>query len=545
MTGGLSTLTHYLGRHWSRDQLAYLASLDAPLTGPRGLRRWLGQQDAGAFVKLYFPDEFVLDFAPVHRRFLADIDDIRARAVSGQRGVKLARAIPRGHAKTTFYSRVLPAHGFSYGWSPLTVLLGNTQTAAERLNKNLRETLLGSAAWCEDFPEIAGGASWGSDRIDYAGRTIVAFGVGNGAIRGVSNPVRPRLIIGDDLDDDQLVRSQVQLDAAIEWLNKSVLQLGDNVRFTSSFIFVGTVIRRTSIMGHLLGRPDFDRLVEAGVKRFADRQDLWAEWEAWFLERARDGAQPTDAEADEFYQAHKAEMLEGTQVLWDRPDAYYYLMVYRLAAGKAAFQAEIQNAPDEAGGALGRPAYIRRADLPPLAECERLAALDPTEKGGARNDLAAYVEVLFHPRTRRLFVDYVDSQRRSYKDTIAAIVKRLKDHQAAGVYLDGFWVEENAAGGIQADLLNERLGAAGVHTVPTKFYSSRPKAEKIEALAEYTDRGQLFVVEDVAAQLATEWEAWPHGRNDDTLDAVGTVVMQLKDQGRLDLVAPTGPWAIG
>ena len=533
-------LAYYLKRHLTKDHLAYLLALGAPLTGPQGLRRWVAGIDAEAFTRLYFGSEFSLDFAPVHQRFLGDITEIRARSVAGRRGLKLARAIPRGHAKTTFYSRLLPLHGFLYGWSPLTVLLGNTDKAAQRLLKNIINVIDTTPEIQEDFPDYKGDY-WGAERITSTWNTsIVVFGVGSGSIRGVSSPQRPRLVIGDDLDDDQLVRSEYQLDVAREWLDKAVMPLGDNVRFTSTFIFVGTIIKKTSLMAGILTRPDFDPLIEQGIKRFATNQPLWDQWRQWFLKLTTDGSQPKDADEDTFYQEHKAAMLEGTEVLWDRPDGYYYIMVYRLAAGDAAFFSEVQNTPQEANGTLGRPRYISRADLPPLEECEVLAALDPTEKGGANNDLAAYVELLFHPRTRRLFVNYLDAKRRSYKETIDAVSGRLLAHQQGGTWLDGFWVEENAAGGVVADLLNERLAALGVQTRPTKFYSSLPKPEKIEPLAEYTARNQLFIVEDLDNQLVTEWEAWPHGRNDDSLDAVGTIVRHLKNAGRLDLVKKAG-----
>jgi hypothetical protein len=535
-------LLTYLKRHLTRDAMAYLVQLDAPLTGPLGLRRWVAGLDLEAFVRLYFNDEFTLDFAPVHRAFLKDMDAIRTRATSGQRGVKLARAIPRGHAKTTFYSRVLPAHGFLYNWSPLTVLLGNTQTSAERLLKNIKEVLERSPEIAEDFPDLKGG-TWGTERLEGPeGQTITAFGRGNGGIRGVSNPRRPSLIVGDDLDDDDLVRSQVQVDAATDWLNRAVLQLGDNVRFTTSFVFVGTVLSKTSLIWGLLNRPDFQALVEKGVKRWAAREDLWAEWEAQYLALARDGKQPADADGDLFYQGHKVDMLDGTEVLWDRPDAYYYLMVYRLASPRG-FPTEIQNSPADGANTLGRPAYIARGMLPPRSECEWLAALDPTEKGGKKNDLAAYAEAWFHPRTRRLFIVHLDAKRRSYQQTIQTIVDRLTSCQADGDYLDGFWVEENAAGGVISDLLAERLSAQGVTTAPQKFYSGSQdhKSDKIEALAEYTARGQLFLVDDLDAELAAEWEAWPGSRNDDALDAVGTIVSKLRDAERLDLVQVTGP----
>ena len=115
-------IIRYLKRHITKDQFKLLLDTGVPLTGANGLRRWLCERDIEAFAKLYFPEEFALELPPIHHTFVADIEEIRRRALAGEPGLKVARAIPRGHSKTTYYSRLMPLHGLLYGWSPLTVL---------------------------------------------------------------------------------------------------------------------------------------------------------------------------------------------------------------------------------------------------------------------------------------------------------------------------------------------------------------------------------------------------------------------------------------
>lgn len=528
----LNALVCYLKRHLSTDVFELLMANGVAATGPTGLRRWVAERDVEAFAKLYFPDEFTLDLAPIHKLFVSDISDIRTRQITRQAGLKVARAIPRGHSKTTWYGRIMPLHALLYGWSALTVLLGNTQSSAERLLANIRNLAETNDAIREDFPAIQGGV-WQSARIETTtGNTIVCFGVGNGAVRGVSKPgKRPSLIIADDLDDDASVRSPVQLEANTEWWDKAILALGDNVSFTTSFVVTGTLIRKTSLMQHILDSADFHSTVEQGVKRFSARQDLWSEWQDWYLAEAAAGNAPKDADSDTFYQSHKDHMLAGTQVLWERPDGYYSLMLYRLARGTAAFESEIQNQPGESGGALGK---MQKVALPTnLQEWQLLASLDPTIKGAKTNDRAAWVEVLFNRRERKLVVSYVNAEQRSYAKTINDVVKRMKDSTK---HYDGLWIESNAHGEPIADQLDTRIKQAGLFYEVIRVNNNLPKDVRINSLAEYIERGQLVAADSIDPEFFNELEGYPGYRFDDILDALATIVLQMRNARHLDFI---------
>lgn len=528
----LNTLLIFAVKHLSQDQLDNLAAHCIPLFGPNGLRRYLAERDIEAFVKLYFPDEFYLDFPPIHKRMLADIQEVRDRCVAGRPGVKLARAIPRNHAKSTYYSRVLPLHGFLFGWSPLTVILGNNDDAAKRFVANVKNVVEFNPALLEDFPGIKG-QYWGNEKLEASnGVVITSFGVGSGSIRGVSTGQhRPSLVILDDIDDDRSVRSAVELANNKDWLDKTVMALGDNVSYTTSFVAVGTIIRKTSLMKYILDSADFDSLIEQRIKRWSTNPALWQQWEAQYLDCAREGIQPKDASEDAFYQEHKDALLADTEVLWDKRDEYYYAMVYRLARGMAAFNSEMQNAPQDTAGAFGNLTFV---SLPTdEREYDLLAALDPTEKGGKSNDLAAYVEVLFHRKRKQVIVSYVDAKQRSYSDTIDAVVKRVRFR---GKRYSGFWVETNAAGGIIRDLLSERFHQEAIPFNVSGVHNTLKKEERIDALSEFIQRGQLLFADNLAPELHAELDSWPLSQTDDCLDAIATIVLYLKNQGLMDLL---------
>lgn len=525
----LDTLRYYASRLLSPVELQRIRAV--PLFGPGGLRKWIASRSIEAFVKLYFPDEFTLPLAPIHHQMLADMQQVCDRQVAGLPGLKLARAIPRNHAKSTFYSRLLPLHGFLFDWSKLTVLLGNNDDSARRLVGNIKAAIETNPLIAMDFPDIKGSV-WGIERLENnTGAVITSYGVGSGAVRGISTgQYRPSLIVLDDVDDDKSVRSAVQLASNIEWFDKAISALGDNVRYTTSYIAVGTIIRKTSLMQYVINSPDYNSLVEQRIKQWSTSQ-LWEQWREWYLNTARENNQPQDATADTFYQQHKEAMLAGTEVLWDKPDDYYYAMVYKLARGDKAFNSEMQNNPQDTESIFGAIPYINLATINE-AEYDLLAALDPTVQGGKKNDLAAFVEILFNRKRKEMIVSYVDAKQRSYGQTIDVVTRRIKNR---GRMYQGFWIEDNSAGLIVKDLIQDKFRQNGIQLIANGVYNTIPKYDRIGVLSEYIERGQLLFADNLPQELTDELALYPM-THDDVLDAVSLIVLYLKEKRLLDLI---------
>lgn len=498
---------------------------DISLYGVDGLRRLVASKSIEAFTRLYFYEEFYLPFASIHYNMLSDMQDVHDRAIAGLSGRKIANAIPRGHAKSTFYSRILPLHGFLYDWSPLTVLLGNNDDAAKRFVANIKNIIETNNAIQQDFPDIKG-SSWGYEKLQSNnGSVITSFGVGSGSIRGINTPSRPALVILDDIDDDKSVRSAVELANNIDWFSKAVMALGA-IDDTTSYIAVGTIIRRTSLMKHILERPNFNSRIEQRIKRWSSNVELWNQWQEIYLDLARKGEQPKDAVEDTFYQNNKAALLQDTEVLWNRNDEYYKAMVWKLANGDKAFNSEMQNTPAETDSMLV-PTFISPNGINE-SEYDVLAALDPTIAGGKANDLAAYVEVLYHRKTKKIIVWYVDAKRRTYAQTIDIVVNRLKKRK-----VNGLWIEDNAHGLIVKDLINEKLRQEKIPLQAIGIYNTLPKNDRIGALSEYMNRGDIVFIDTIAQELRDELNNWPISGTDDVLDSISNIVLYLKDKGLL------------
>ena len=532
----LSHLVGYAKRHITQEQFELLNNAGMPLTGPTGLRRYVAERDIEAFARLYFPDEFVLDPPAIHLKLFGIQQQIQQRLIDRRPGVKLALAIPRSHAKSTLFSRILPLHAALFGYSPLSLLLGNTQAAAERALVNLRSELESNEAIYEDFGSVRGSV-WTQNHISMAnGCEIRAFGRGNGAVRGVSTgQQRPTLVIADDLDDDQSVRSPVQVAADEAWWDKAVLSLGSAIDFSLNIVAVGTIISKTSLLSHILESPDFTSIVERGVTRFADDADLWQAWEAEYIAQAKAGNKPADAEHDAFYQLHKDDLLRGASVLWERPGAYREMMLFRLARGQAAFDSEIQNSPGAASMLLGAIPFSPL--LEKREEYQLLASLDPTTKGGTKADKAAWVEILFHPQRKEMHIVFCNAEQRPAAKTVEYVTGRLRQSTKPGEKrYDGLWCEENSAGTLVADAIEQRCTEEGLHYTLSRVHNSVAKADRIALLGEYAARKQLFVDPNIDPEFVREWEGFGSYRWDDAIDSAATIVKVLKDMGVLELV---------
>lgn len=532
----LQHLVSYAKRHISQEQFALLNDAGMPLTGPNGLRRYIAERDIEAFARLYFPDEFVLDPPQIHLKLFGIQQDIRQRLIDRRPGMKLALAIPRGHAKSTLFSRILPHHAALFGYGRLSLLIQNTQAAAERALVNLRSELESNEAIFEDFGNVRG-AVWTQNHIILAnGCEIRAFGRGNGAIRGVSTgQQRPTLVIADDLDDDQSVRSPVQVAADEAWWDKSVMSLGNAVDFTLNIIAVGTIISKTSLLSHIIESPDFTSIVEKGVTRFADDAALWQEWANEYIAQAKAGKAPADAAHDAFYQEHKDELLKGSEVLWPRSaDAYREIMLFKLAR-PAGFDSEIQNSPGAASMLLGAIPFSPL--LEKREEYQLLASLDPTTKGGTKSDKAAWIEALFHPVRKEIHIVFCNAEQRPAAKTVEYVTGRLRQSTQPGEKrFDGLFCEENSAGSLVADAIEQRCTEEGLHYNLSRVHNSVAKADRIALLGEYAARKQLFVDPNIDSEFIREWEGFGSYRWDDGIDSAATIVKVLRDMGVLELV---------
>ena len=207
-------------------------------------------------------------------------------------------------------------------------------------------------------------------------------------VRGITEKgQRPTKVVIDDVEHWEHVENEEQRIKTWRWLTSDVLKLGQPI---TSYEVWGTILNEQAMLKTLLQTPGWTTRFYQSVLRFADVASipLWQEWRALYV----DLSNPTrEEDALAFFQAHEADMLRGSEVLWPSRRSYYDLMVRRLREGETSWWQELMNQPlgderhifdmDTAAYCEVRPSGILRAGgtFVPFSDItEVVAAWDPT-----------------------------------------------------------------------------------------------------------------------------------------------------------------------
>lgn len=173
---------------------------------------------------------------------------------------RLAAAAPRGHAKSTLLSLIYPLWATATKRRSFVVIVSDTATQATDHLSNIYQELIENDALIRDFPHLALPDAGHykekrvkrttSDFITVGGFSFVAKGAGGG-LRGLRRGTqRPDLILVDDLENDENVRTPEQRDKLRDWFAKSLSNLfGPS---GGQLIVIGTILHRESLLAWLL-----------------------------------------------------------------------------------------------------------------------------------------------------------------------------------------------------------------------------------------------------------------------------------------------------
>lgn len=291
----------------------------------------------------YLPHHFFRSMSKLHKTLAREYDILTL-----QRGKKVCVIAPRGNAKTTWtVAKVLKA--ICESTEHYVFLVSDTAKQAETILETIKLELESNERLKNDYPmACAKGPVWNAGRIETANTICVeAFGTGQ-KVRGKKfRQYRPTLIILDDPDNDEDVRSPTIRTQHIEWFNKALLQCGDT---ETNVVVVGTMLHRECIVGHIEKRPDFKVIKFQSIMRWPTNMDLWKQWEELYfrgvnLIKTNGVSSASTAEADAFYVDHMEEMNADAEVLWEEKENLITLMKMRANSGHAAFASEKQNDP--------------------------------------------------------------------------------------------------------------------------------------------------------------------------------------------------------
>jgi hypothetical protein len=179
----------------------------------------------------------------------------------------LAVAAPRGSAKSTILAFLKPLHSVLFKRKRFILLISNTFTKAILTLQSMKIAVQKNRKIIDFFPNItlAKDSEGDTEFVHPDGYTtkVLCRGVDQlGATRGVKfGDYRPDLIIGDDMEDDELVRSperRLQLQSDFD---DALIPTGDR---NTQYIFIGTILHDDSQLAKLVSEknyPEYHKLV--------------------------------------------------------------------------------------------------------------------------------------------------------------------------------------------------------------------------------------------------------------------------------------------
>ena len=512
-----------------RVQLRREFAAGHPTTGPEGLRRKLGAIDMEFFGRAYFPHYFSRPSPEFHRELDAiwqqgvlkgryPLTAADTKTISRLPGVRRAVAAPRGHAKSTNLTFKGTMHSTLYGYKHYPIIISDSSEQAEGFLDNIRVEFEENTAILEDFGPLAGSVWRSNVLVTKTNIKIEAIGSGK-KIRGRKHRNwRPDLIILDDVEYDENVRTPEQRKKLKDWFDKAVSKCGDDY---TDIVYIGTLLHYDSLLAKTLANPAYRSIKYKAVIRFSQADDLWQQWETIFTDLSNDDR---EADALAFFQAHKAAMLEGTQVLWEEKLSYYDLMVMRVSEGEASFNSEEQNEPINPDDCLFMEEwfeYYNEAEInfrDPVFDF--FGFIDPSLGKTKRSDFSAIVTLAKHRSSGYMYVVDADIERRHPDRIIADVLAKERWLRASfGHGYRKLGAETNQFQWFLKEELAKASAKAGLYLPIEEVQQTSDKVMRIQTLQPDV-KNKYIKFNRRHKRLLEQLTQFPMGAHDDGPDAL-------------------------
>lgn len=513
-----------------------------PFTGPTGLRRMLGAADQEYFGKAYFPHYFSRDTPDFHRQLdaiwregvlkgQAPFDQDAAASINLKKGCKRAIAAPRGHAKSTNLTFKDVAHAVLYQYKRYPIIISDSSDQAEGFLESIRTEFEENEAIREDFGELKGEVWRNNVLLTSTGIKIEAIGSGK-KIRGRKHSNwRPDLLVLDDIENDENVRTPEQRKKLANWFFKAVSKAGDTY---TDIIYIGTILHYDSLLANILKNPGYQSVKYKAVLSFSPRTDLWDEWESLLVDLENDHREQA---ARNFFNAHRDEMLAGTRVLWEAKLSYYDLMVMKVTEGEAAFNSEEQNEPINPEDCLFNEEWFDYYNPLEIDFSEGfifIGYVDPSLGKTKKSDYSSIITLAKQLKTGYLFVVDADIARRHPDRIISDILeKEIWLRQTYGRGYTIFGAETNQFQWFLKEQLAAKSAEKGLYLPIKEMNQNQDKKMRIETL-QPDIKNKYIKFSKQHKKLLEQLTQFPMGAHDDGPDSLEACRTLAKEAGKVD-----------
>ncbi len=475
---------------------------DAPDAIAERRRRVLAPDGFETFCRTYFPHYVTGPNSRLHDHLYHRLP----QALAAPNSQHDAIAAPRGEAKSTLCAALFPVWCLARRTKRFMLLIADAYHQAALLLEAIKAELEANPRLKVDFPELVGpGRDWQDGEIvTRCGAKLVALGSGK-RLRGLRHGAhRPDLVVLDDIENDENVRSPEQRDKLEAWVDQAVLNVG-GAGVKCDVLLIGTLLHYDSVLARKLRHPLWQGVRVQAIARWPDRMDLWDRWE----ERLRNHGL---AAADRLFADHGPEMTRGAEVSWPAVRPLADLMKIRVRVGRHAFDTEYQNDPVAGeAAAFGTLTFWvdRRSDWLMVGACD--PSLGRASRGA---DPSALLVGGFDRETGVLDVVEAAIQRRLPDRLIEDVIALQAEHACVK------WAIEAVQ--FQAFFADELVRRSAARGRPVPVVPVTPRSDKtlrIQSLQPHVANG-LIRVHAGLTTLIDQLRHWPAADHDDGPDAL-------------------------
>lgn len=201
----------------------------------------------------------------------------------------LAVAAPRESSKSTLLAFLKPAHLIAHKKKHFIVIVQNTYakscSSLATIKDEFRNNPKLKAHYGILFEKDSEGDTIFVHPDGFKTRVLCKGHEQIGSVRGEKfGPNRPDLILGDDLEDDVMVRSRDRRQNLNDEFDDALIPAGD--RATCDYIFIGTILHDDSLMAKLVSDehyPEYEKLFYKALNKVKNEEiSLWPE--KWTVE---------------------------------------------------------------------------------------------------------------------------------------------------------------------------------------------------------------------------------------------------------------------
>jgi len=393
--------------------------------------------------------------------------------------LRIAIAAPRGHAKSTLIALIYVLWTSLTGQKPLTVIISDTARQANILLRNIKLELEENELLIADYGNQVGETWTQDDIILKSGVRILAKGAG-AKVRGIRHgPHRPSLIIIDDLENDESVRSKDQRDKLKYWYAQAVENMLDPK--TGRIVTIGTLLHPYSHMADLV--------------------------------------EPTKWQA---YSKHIYRALENDIALW--PDRFDKPALDQIKKdiGSFAFQCEYMNNPVDEETKMFELDKLQYYETCDWKEMDIYAAIDPAISTKTRADYFVCITIGRQKDSGDIYILDIYRRRDTVDNHISAIIERYNKYQWTRLSIETVAFQE-----VLKKLIVDECARRGYYLPAVGLKNNTDKYLRIQKLQPMFENGQIFIKRNMQ-DFIEEYDCYPNVEHDDQLDCLEMCVRNLE-----------------